>query len=115
MRDSLDRSVRFTRRTATVTMSAPEASWQRCISWKLRYFPVPTINRERNSRPAIIKVSDMLPIVAAPIRYSVVCERGRVPGSLEKLLDLRPAGGPAEGTAVVQSPETAQGFLGAAR
>src|ERR1700732_4182490 len=52
-RDSLDRSVRFTRRTATVTMSAPEAAWARAISWKLRYFPVPTMRRERKARPTI--------------------------------------------------------------
>src|SRR4051794_35766348 len=53
MSDSFERSVRFTRRTATVTMSAPLASWQRFISGKLRYFPVPTIRRDANSRPAI--------------------------------------------------------------
>src|SRR5580692_968811 len=52
-RDSLVLSVRLTRRTATVTMSAPEAAWARRISSKLRYFPVPTIKRELKARPAI--------------------------------------------------------------
>src|ERR1700688_894234 len=52
-RDSLDLSVRLTRRTATVTMSAPEAAWARAISWKLRYLPVPTIRRDLKARPAI--------------------------------------------------------------
>src|SRR4029077_15304685 len=56
---SLDLSVRFTRRTATVTISAPEAAWHRAISWKLRYFPVPTMRRDQNSRPAIIRLSGM--------------------------------------------------------
>src|SRR6266478_137241 len=40
-------------------MSAPEAACARAISWKLRYFPVPTMRRERNSRPAIIRLSGM--------------------------------------------------------
>src|SRR5215470_7639534 len=48
--DSLLLSVRFTRRTATVTMSAPEAACARAISWKLRYFPVPTIRRDLKAR-----------------------------------------------------------------
>src|SRR6267378_2488236 len=58
--DSFERSVRLTRRTATVTMSAPEAAWARPISWKLRYLPVPTISRDRNARPAITSRSDMV-------------------------------------------------------
>src|SRR5690348_7906129 len=57
--DSLERSVRFTRRTATVTMSAPEAACARAISGKLRYFPVPTISRDLNARPAMIRSSDI--------------------------------------------------------
>ena len=47
------RSLRFTRRTATVTMSAPEASCAACMTWCVGYLPVPTISRERNSRPAM--------------------------------------------------------------
>src|ERR1700688_940280 len=57
MSDSLDLSVRFTRRTATVTTSAPEAAWQRAISGKLRYLPVPTNRREWKVRPAMVRVS----------------------------------------------------------
>ena len=48
------------RRTATVTMSAPDAAWARAISWKLRYLPVPTIRRERKARPAITSSSAMV-------------------------------------------------------
>src|SRR5579859_116221 len=58
-RDSLVLSVRLTRRTATVTMSAPEAAWARAISWKLRYLPVPTMRREFKARPAITSWSDI--------------------------------------------------------
>src|SRR6266576_3875631 len=56
--DSLLRS-RFTRRTATVTISAPLASSARAVSWKDLYFPVPTMRRERKERPAMINESDM--------------------------------------------------------
>src|SRR5947208_16502787 len=42
---------RSTRRTATVTISAPDASIaRRMVSWS-RYFPVPTMRREWNVRP----------------------------------------------------------------
>src|SRR6202051_488520 len=61
--DSFDRSVRLTRRTATVTTSAPDAAWQRAISGKLRYLPVPIIRRERKVRPDMVR--DMLPVYAA--------------------------------------------------
>src|SRR5687767_12415910 len=43
----------FTRRTATVTMSAPEAACACAITACDEYFPVPTIRRDLNSRPAI--------------------------------------------------------------
>src|SRR5262245_66461724 len=53
----------FTRRTATVTISAPEASTARRVSSNERYFPVPTMRRERYSRPArtngSVRPSDM--------------------------------------------------------
>src|SRR5689334_24900788 len=52
MLSSFDRS-RSTRRTATVTISAPDASIARTISSFERYLPVPTIRRDRNARPAI--------------------------------------------------------------
>src|SRR5690242_12075098 len=55
-RDSFERS-RFTRRTATVTISAPLASIARAVSWPDLYLPVPTIKRERNERPAITNES----------------------------------------------------------
>src|SRR3954453_11575810 len=47
----------FTRRTATVTTSAPAASSAACMIWCDGYFPVPMSSREVNSRPAINKVS----------------------------------------------------------
>src|SRR3954468_18983642 len=47
----------FTRRTATVTTSAPEASCAACMIWCDGYLPVPMSSREVNSRPAINKVS----------------------------------------------------------
>ena len=37
----------FTRRTATVTISAPDASTAAAFSSRLLYLPVPTISRER--------------------------------------------------------------------
>src|SRR6185312_13308637 len=58
-RDSLARSS-STRRTATVTISAPEASIASLVSGPSLYFPVPTINRDPNVRPAITN-SLMLP------------------------------------------------------
>ena len=42
----------FTRRTATVTISAPDASTAAAFSSKLLYLPVPTISREVKVRPA---------------------------------------------------------------
>ena len=45
----------FTRRTATVTMSAPDAAWQSRITWCDGYFPVPTMSRDRKVRPAMTK------------------------------------------------------------
>src|SRR5882672_6985349 len=47
----------FTRRT--VTISAPDASTACRVSANDRYFPVPTIRRERYSRPASTKGSFM--------------------------------------------------------
>src|SRR5439155_4692358 len=55
----------FTRRTATVTISAPEASTARRVSAKDAYLPVPTIRRERYSRPARTKGSADRAISAA--------------------------------------------------
>src|SRR5438094_2061546 len=54
------RAFRSTRRTATVTISAPEATWASSIASKLGYFPVPTMRRDRNSRPARMKGSPLM-------------------------------------------------------
>src|SRR5262245_14566017 len=43
----------FTRRTATVTISAPDASCACAITANDEYLPVPTINRDLKVRPAI--------------------------------------------------------------
>src|SRR5258707_12651375 len=74
--DSLLLSVKFTRRTATVTISAPEAACARAISGKLRYLPVPTIKRDRKARPAITSESDMVDptlILERTGGFQVVC------------------------------------------
>src|SRR3954463_7919762 len=47
----------FTRRTATVTISAPDASTAAAFSWRLLYLPVPTIRREVKLRPATVQLS----------------------------------------------------------
>src|ERR1051325_3427552 len=49
----------FTRRTATVIMSAPEASCAFTMTDGDEYFPVPTISREANVLPAIVKLESM--------------------------------------------------------
>src|SRR5687767_298018 len=46
-------AARSSRRTATVTMSAPEASWQRFITSKLGYLPVPMISLDCSVWPAM--------------------------------------------------------------
>src|SRR3954464_8177475 len=53
------RALRSTRRTATVTMSAPEASCASRMTCRLGYLPVPTMSRDLNSRPARINESVM--------------------------------------------------------
>src|SRR2546430_7187330 len=66
MPSSFDRS-RSTRRTATVTTSAPDTSMASIICAFDAYLPVPTIRRERNSRPAIANGCGSV-IVAGEIR-----------------------------------------------
>src|SRR5438034_11110492 len=44
---------RSMRRSATVTISQPEAASAALVSSALRYLPVPSINRERKLRPPI--------------------------------------------------------------
>src|SRR5262245_24173196 len=56
-RDGCERSVTLTRRTATVIISAPLRSNAAAISSLSRYFPVPMIRRELNSRPAMMSLS----------------------------------------------------------
>ena len=46
----LMRSVRFTRRTATVTISVPDAACASAITACDGYLPVPTIRRDRKVR-----------------------------------------------------------------
>src|SRR5215472_8228098 len=47
----------LTRRTATVTISAPLASTAFLVSSKSRYLPVPTIRRDLKARPASSNLS----------------------------------------------------------
>src|SRR5688572_10866859 len=49
----------FTRRTATVTISAPDASTAAAFCSKLLYFPVPTMSREMKRRPATSQPSSI--------------------------------------------------------
>src|SRR5207247_5157384 len=53
----------LTRRTATVTTSAPDASMAFWVSTKSLYLPVPTQSRERNSMPAIVNRSSFMTCV----------------------------------------------------
>src|SRR3982750_3901108 len=48
----------LTRRTATVTISAPDAATAAAFSSRLLYLPVPTISRDVNVRPATVQLSD---------------------------------------------------------
>src|SRR3954453_9618440 len=58
--DSLDLSVRFTRRTATVTISAPAAPWASAMIVCEGYLPVPTTRRDPNVRPAMTRGSEII-------------------------------------------------------
>ena len=49
----------FTRRTATVTISAPDASCAATMIWFVGYFPVPMIKRDLNVRSAMMKGCDI--------------------------------------------------------
>src|ERR1700731_3305321 len=57
-------SDRLTRRTATVTISAPLASIAAAVSSRSLYLPVPTISRERNRRPATSQPSSASKVIA---------------------------------------------------
>src|SRR3954452_4751204 len=66
--DSLDLSVKLTRRTARVTISVSAAAWQRDINCLLRYFPVPTKRRDRKVLSAIVSVSCITTIMKLAAR-----------------------------------------------
>src|SRR5262245_56104071 len=50
----------FTRRTATVTMSAPDASCACAMTACEEYLPVPTMSRERNVLSAMVKAVSVI-------------------------------------------------------
>jgi hypothetical protein len=56
-------SLTLTRRTATVTISAPLASTAAAFYSKLLYLPVPTIRREVKVRSATVQVSEVEVVV----------------------------------------------------
>src|SRR5918993_5596816 len=68
-------SAMFTRRTATVTISAPDASTAAAFSSKLLYFPVPTISREVKVRPATVQLSSVRNMLFTVQRPSVHADR----------------------------------------
>src|SRR3954462_977923 len=86
------------RRTATVTISAPEASTAAAFCSKLLYLPVPTISREVKVRPATLQGSaistpshegDDLKIVAILDRH---LPEGRARHDLQIALDRHLSG-----------------------
>src|SRR3954454_14863231 len=64
------RRSRSTRRTATVTISAPEVSIAAPMVALSRYLPVPTMRRERNSRPP--RVNGVSRSVSGGVRIAVI-------------------------------------------
>src|ERR1043166_4625850 len=98
----------FTRRTATVTISAPAAPIARPVSAKDAYLPVPTISRERYSRPASRKGSfmssasdkmdDLDPVALAERGRTVLGARHDRPVHLDRdATRPEPEGGPEVG------------------
>src|ERR1700722_20151051 len=75
-RDSVERS-RLTRRTATVTISAPEASMAAWVWGPSLYLPVPTMRRDWNAPPAITKgvMNDILRRVQKEVKFGTASER----------------------------------------
>ena len=55
----------LTRRTATVTISAPDASTAAAFCSKLLYLPVPTMSRDWKVRPATDQLSSPAILVSA--------------------------------------------------
>src|SRR5688572_30603336 len=56
----------FTRRTATVTMSAPDASCARAMTACDGYLPVPMIRRDWNVRPAMTNGESVIQQISNP-------------------------------------------------
>src|SRR5881275_789411 len=91
---------RSTRRTATVTISAPDASMARTIVSLSRYLPVPTMRREWKVRPPMVNgvsrsVSTAVAIGSPPSHE--MHQLDRVPRSYSDLAQR----GPADDGAVV--------------
>ena len=61
----------FTRRTATVTMSAPEAACACAITACDEYLPVPTISRDAKVRPAITKGESVTRSYPPPTKFTI--------------------------------------------
>src|SRR3989442_8684241 len=93
MGSSIDSRVRsrLIRRTATVTISAPDSRWAFLICWKDEYFPVPMIRREVKVRPPRTKGSEAVPAAGLSRETSVAtrrsCRFGRAPSRNEDVVD----------------------------
>src|SRR4028119_1254149 len=66
----------LTRRTATVTISAPDASRAAAFCSNDLYLPVPTIRRERNVRPATVQLSSSMCTCPSPRANSASADEG---------------------------------------
>src|SRR4051812_8790056 len=71
----------LTRRTATVTISAPDAATAAAFCSKLLYLPVPTISREVKLRPATVHVSIDVSNESMPLSRFVMPDLIRHPSS----------------------------------
>jgi hypothetical protein len=74
----------LTRRTATVTISAPDASTAAAFCSKLLYLPVPTMSRDVKVRPATIQVSLLAAIRASAFTAALVLML-RLAGDISRL------------------------------
>src|SRR6266853_1820741 len=91
---------RFTRRTATVTMSAPDAEIACVIVSLSRYFPVPTIKRDRNVRPPMVSGMSFRTASAVVIASSASHEMHEL-DRIARRHAHRGEGGPAHDRAIV--------------
>src|SRR3712207_9415470 len=73
----------LTRRTATVTISAPEASTAAAFCSNDLYLPVPTISREEKVRPATVQLSSAAILVCAFMPRPYALARGASPSADE--------------------------------